>query len=150
MYIGRTKVSTQVDAFPLFFREPPLSVCSKVILKSAQSAAVSFSAIHNNTSERDLSCHAKISVTTTAPLSFLSALPHARLRLQWVYCHSELLSQSHAGFTGRRQAAIPGYQVDVGCKHVVLYFVSTLVAVSLDLLACPNHALVAILCCCLG
>lgn len=149
MYIERTKMSTLVDEFPLFFLFEP-TVCPKVILNSARSTAVSFSAIHNNTSKRDLSCHAKISFTTTALLSFLPALPHSGLRLQWVYCPSKLLLQSHAGFTGWREAAIPGSQVDIGCKHVVLYFVSTLVTVSLDLFACPNHILGAILCCCLG
>lgn len=151
MYIRRTKMFTLVDEFLLLFKsllfEP--TVCPKVILNSVRSTAVSFSPIHNNTSKRDLSCHAKISFTTTAPLS-LPALPHTSLRLQWVFCPSKLLLQSHAGFTGRREAAIPGYQVDISCKHVVLYFVSALVAVSLSLFACPNHTLGAILCCCLG
>lgn len=30
----------------------------------------------------------------------------SKLRLQWGYCPSVLLSQSHAGFAGRRQAAV--------------------------------------------
>lgn len=48
--------------FLCFSRALPLSPTS------AQSAAVSFPAKHN-TSKKDLSCHAKISVSTTAPLS---------------------------------------------------------------------------------
>lgn len=80
-------MSTLVDEFPLFFRSLPSepTVCPKVILDSAQSTVVSFSTIHNNTSKRDLSCHAKISFTTTALLSFHLAFPHTKLRLQWVY-----------------------------------------------------------------
>lgn len=77
-------------------------------------------------------------------------LPLPSLSLLWVHCPSELFLQSHAGFTGWRQVAIPGYQVDIGRKHVVLHFVSTLVAVTLDLLACHNRTLGVILGSCLG
>lgn len=74
MYIGRTEMSTRVDELSLLFKillfEP--TVCPRVILKSARSTAVSLSAKHNDTSKRDLPCHAKISFTATKPLSFLS------------------------------------------------------------------------------
>lgn len=57
--------------FLCFSRALPLSPTS------AQSAAVSFPAKHN-TSKKDLSCHAKISVSTTAPLS-APAAPQAEV-----------------------------------------------------------------------
>ena len=73
--------------------EPTL--CSKVALKSARSTAVSFSAIHNNTSKRDLSCHAKISVTTTAPLSFLPASPTHQAEVAVGLLSLQSFSHSH-------------------------------------------------------
>lgn len=75
MYNGRTEVSLQVDGISsVRSSSGPLSAL-KVLLKSARSGAdsffFSFSATHNDTSKRDLSCHAKISVKV--PLSSLLA-----------------------------------------------------------------------------
>lgn len=111
MYTGRTKVSTQVDEFPPFIKsflfQP--TVCPKVILKSAQSAAVSFSAIHNNTSKRDLSCHAKISVKV--PLSLLLAL-QAEVAVGLLFLSASLTVTCwfHRSETGCLPRVTGGYQ----------------------------------------
>ena len=125
---------------------PPFS-----FTKSAEicnSAAVSRSSKHNDTSKRDLSCHAKISLTTSLhPFPRFSSclLPHQAFSLGSFPPDGPPL-QSHAGFTGGGGRPIARNQVDLRCKHVVLYFVSTLVAVSFALPTGSHHTLGAVWC----
>lgn len=117
---------------------------------SAQSTAVSFSAIQQQHKYKRLVMPCKKIFRHRCTLDFPPCSPKLQAEVVLGLLSLKCPLHSHAGFTCWREAAIPGYQVDIGCKHVVLYFVSTLVAVRLNLLACPNHTLGAILCCCLG